>query len=97
MTRTYEAGERVPEGLFCVDGERKAPLTFDVSVRVLRRADVRHVYPTRPVHGVDDVVSTVESSPHATIFEGPNTVLYFSPPDRAESVGSAEAAEVTEE
>jgi hypothetical protein len=94
MAQTYDAGERVPEDLFCVDGERKAPLTFDVSVRVLNRSDVRHVYPAQSVHGVEDVVSTVESSPHATIFEGPNTVLYFDPPERT---GSVDAIEVTEE
>jgi hypothetical protein len=79
MTEVYEAGEAVPDGLFYVDGERETRLTFDVPVRVYESSDLRHVYPDESVHSVEDVVSPEESSPHTTVFEGVNTVLYFDP------------------
>jgi hypothetical protein len=79
MTVAYEPGDSVPRGLFCVDGEREVRLEFEIPVRIRETADVRHVYPDVSIHGVDDVVSLEESSPHATIFEGVNTVLYFDP------------------
>jgi hypothetical protein len=77
--QTYDEGDPVPDGLFCIGGNREARLWFEVPVRVHRTSEVRHVYPEHSVHSVGEVVSSAEPSPHTTIFEGPNTVLYFEP------------------
>jgi hypothetical protein len=79
MVEAYQAGDPVPDGLFSVDGDAEAGLRFDVSVRVYESDGVRHVYPVEPIHGIEEVVSPAESSPHETIFEGVNTILYFDP------------------
>ena len=82
MPARFDVGESVPDGLFDVDGDRDASLEFGVGVRVERRGGLRHVIPDERIHHVREAVRVTSGNlTHATVFEGPNTVLYFAPAD----------------